>query len=109
MPKAWNSRAKPPKGTDEFIRWLAEDMALFQRERPDLPQGQVLKARDRNKVARAWNAAREEAEAEDAGKVSPEWQEAVRKFHRTRTLTLPLKKKKPRKTRVTRVIQKRGA
>ncbi len=107
MPKRWSPRTRPPRGTNEFIHWIAEDMALFQRERLDLPQG-ALSARDRNKVLRAWNEAREAAEVEDAGKVSPEWQEAVRKFHRTRSLTLPLPKKKPRKTHVTRIIRRRG-
>jgi hypothetical protein len=107
MTKRWNPRTEPPEETTAYIQWLADDMALFRSEHPELPQGRALKARDLKKVIRAWNDAREVAEAEDAEKVSPEWGEAVRKFHRTRTITFPLTKKKPRKSHVTKIILKR--
>ena len=96
-----NPRATPPKGTDEYIRWLGGDTALFQQEHPDLPQSRKLNARDMKKVINAWNKAREAAELEDAGKVSPEWQETVRKFHRTRTITAVSASKK-KGTRATK-------
>lgn len=94
----WNPRAKPPKETGEYIRWLGEDIALFQQERPDLPQGRNLNAKTRRKLLTAWNKAREAAELEDAGKVSPEWLETVRRFHRTRTLTSASPREAVRKT-----------
>lgn len=68
---------------------LQEDVALFQQEKPHLPQGS-LSARDRRKVLQAWNQAREATELKDVGRVSPEWQEVVRRFHRTRITTPPL-------------------
>jgi hypothetical protein len=93
----WDPRAKPPEGTDEYIKWLGSDLALFQRERPDLPQGPKVKARETKKLISAWNKAREAAELEDAGKVSPEWQDTVRRFHRTRTISSAPAKKQTRK------------
>ena len=89
MKKRWDPWATPPKDTNGFLQWLQEDLVLFQQEQPDLPQGlpSSLSARDRRRVLQAWNKAREAAELEDAGRVSPEWREVVRKFHRTRTTT----------------------
>ena len=90
----WGPRAKAPKGnTEEYIRWLGEDIALFQRERPHLPHGRPTK-----KVITAWDKARQAAELEDARKESPEWQATGRRFHRTRTISFGPTKKRARKS-----------
>jgi hypothetical protein len=100
MAATWDPRSKYPDNAASFAKWFVSDVELFRKSRPDLPQG-VLGARARNKVVRAWNKAREAAEREDAAKISPEYYQAMKTFHRTRTITLPLKKKatKPRKSR----------
>jgi hypothetical protein len=98
----WDPRAKPPEGTDEYIKWLGSDLALFQRERPDLPQGPKVKARETKKLISAWNKAREAAELEDAGKVSPEWQDTVRRGR------FRLHQRKSKRAR-SNVIQRPGA
>lgn len=96
MAQKWNPRARPPQETMQFRRWFAEQVAAFQRARPDLPQEGIgsLSARKRNQVIRAMHSAREAAELEDAKKQGPAMHEMVERFHRTRTISLPVKKPK---------------
>ena len=98
MATKWDPRTKPPDDTARYGEWLVADLELFRKSRAEFLQG-ALGARARNKLIRAWNAAREAAELEDAAKVSPEYYQAVKRFHRTRTITLPLKKTKMKKAR----------
>ena len=104
MPTKWDPRSKPAApDMGSYLEWFASDLELFRRSRPDFPQG-ALGARARNKVIRAWNEAREAAELEDAARVSSEYHQAVKTFHRTRTITSASKKKKtanraPKKSR----------
>jgi hypothetical protein len=89
----WNPRSKYPDDIVDFATWFVNDLELFRKSRSDLPQG-ALGIRARNKVIRAWTEAREMAEQDDAKKISPEYYQAVRTFHRTGTIKLPLTKKK---------------
>ncbi len=100
MAPTWDPRTKYPD-TASFAKWFVNDLELFRKSRLDLPQG-VLGVRARNKVIRAWNEAREAAEREDAAKISPEYYQAVKKFQRTRMITLPLKKKAAKRNKSRR-------
>jgi hypothetical protein len=83
--KKWDPRAKPPaeKKVDKasptyasdleesvsgYMEWLNADMAAFQREHPDAPQGDVSRMPKRKwgQLLKLWNRAREGAELEDA-------------------------------------------
>lgn len=94
----WDPRAKYPEDAASFQTWFVSDLELFRRSRPDLPQG-AIGVRARNKIIRAWCDARDVAELEDAAGVSPEYHQAVKTFQRTRTITLPLKRKTTKRRR----------
>jgi hypothetical protein len=91
MAERWNPAAKLPKGpVVEYMQWLRDDLSAFQRERPDVPQEDVatLGSRKLKKLLRAWNNARQEAELEEAEKISPAWYKTVKRFHRTGVLSV---------------------
>jgi hypothetical protein len=103
MPERWDPRAKPPsrekddslsldisvEGALNYMQWLHADLTAFQREHPEVPQGDVshLPKRKYTQVYRDWERARQVAELEDAEKKSPEWAAIVERFHRTGILS----------------------
>jgi hypothetical protein len=120
MPDKWDPRAKPPpkkqldstsptyeSDLDEkvraYFRWENADLAAFQRERPDLPQGDIgrLSVRQRRQLTKARNQAREAAELEDAENVSPEYAAIVERFHRTGIISTTQPRKRPIQFHVT--------
>jgi hypothetical protein len=101
MAERWNPGAKSPKGpVAEYMQWLRDDLLAFQRERPDVPQEDVatLGSRKFKKLLRAWNSARQEAELEEAKKISPAWYKTVKRFNRTRVLSMEPTKSAKRNT-----------
>ena len=79
------------------LDYLVKPIAFGRFLSAALKAKEYYEVRETNKLISAWNKAREAAELEDAGKVSPEWQDTVRRFHRTRTISYTPAKKRTRK------------
>ena len=65
MLESWNGAEQPPEdaGDAELTCWLANHLAGFQREHPELPQGDYYKMNrfERDRLLNAYNRARAEA------------------------------------------------